>query len=136
MSTRSNIWMKNEDGTFTGIYCHWDGYLSHNGQILLNHYKDKEKVKKLIALGSISYLDENVECPKGHTFEHPIEGYVIAYHRDRGEDFLQYIAKDIKELFSTLHNNYNYFFIDGKWFYTRYKDTDLIELTEKEIENN
>ena len=24
---------------FIGIYCHWDGYPSHNGAILLHHYQ-------------------------------------------------------------------------------------------------
>lgn len=135
MSTRSSIWIKNEDNTFTGIYCHWDGYLSNNGQILLDHYKDEKKIKKLIDLGSISSLDASVELPKGHTFEHPVEGYVVAYHRDRGENFNQYKNIDIKDL-PKYYEEYNYFFINGKWFYTKYNDKDLIELTEKEIEND
>lgn len=60
MSTNSSISMLNDDGTVTSIYCHWDGYLSYNGRILYDHYNDKEKVKQLIALGSLSSLREHV----------------------------------------------------------------------------
>ena len=35
MSTRSNIAIKRKNGTVESIYCHWDGYLSYNGKILL-----------------------------------------------------------------------------------------------------
>jgi len=30
MATRSNIGIVNEDGSVTGIYCHWDGYPENN----------------------------------------------------------------------------------------------------------
>ncbi len=37
MSTRSRIAIENVDNTVTSIYCHFDGYVSHNGDILQNH---------------------------------------------------------------------------------------------------
>jgi hypothetical protein len=67
MSTRSNIAFEYADGSVARIYCHWDGYLEHNGHILFHHYKNKEKIKKLIALGDISVLEyvfENIEVAK------------------------------------------------------------------------
>jgi len=54
MGTRSTIAIRNTDGTFEAIYCHWDGYLSHNGRILEENYTTEEKVRELIALGDIS----------------------------------------------------------------------------------
>ena len=87
MSTRSNIGIQNEDGSLDVIYCHWDGYPSHNGAILLHHYQDLEKIRELIALGDISSLAAAVKAASGeHTFESPQEGVVVAYGRDRHED--------------------------------------------------
>ena len=63
MSTQSTISIT--DGKLTKtIYCNWDGYLSNNGNTLLNHYKTKKKVNELIDLGSISALRENVKPTK------------------------------------------------------------------------
>ena len=87
MSTRSNIGIHNEDGSLDVIYCHWDGYPSHNGAILLHHYQDLEKIRELIALGDIRSLAAAVKPASGeHTFESPQEGVVVAYGRDRHED--------------------------------------------------
>ena len=38
MGTRSTIAIKNQDGSVTGIYCHWDGYVDHVGVMLKEHY--------------------------------------------------------------------------------------------------
>lgn len=116
MATRSTIWMKNDDGSFDGIYCHWDGYLENNGKILVEHYQDKEKVEKLIELGAISSLDAEVDCPDGHSFDHPVAGCVVAYHRDRDESLCVYRNIDKSKLKQYMEE-YNYFFIDGEWKY-------------------
>ena len=60
MSTRSYIMLQDGD-VLKGIYCHNDGYLSHNGVILQKAYQDLDKVKKLISLGDLSALGENLE---------------------------------------------------------------------------
>lgn len=56
MSTNSNIFIENTDGTYTGIYCHWDGYIKNNGKILAFAYDTPEKLQQLIDLGDISKL--------------------------------------------------------------------------------
>ena len=116
MATRSTIWMKNEDGTFTGIYCHWNGYIENNGKILFQHYQDVNKLKSLLALGSISCLGQYVSTNMPHTFEQPAPSVTVAYHRDRGEDYCQY-NKIKEENVSEYYEEYNYFFIDGEWQY-------------------
>lgn len=85
MGTRSKIGMMQEDGSVLGIYCHWDGYLSHNGQILQDHYRDATKIMELMELGSLSVLGP--EIGQKHNFENRAEGAGIctAYGRDRGE---------------------------------------------------
>ena len=58
MSTRSNIGIQNEDGSVEMVYCHWDGYLSNNGAILRKHYLTESKIRKLIAGGDMSSLED------------------------------------------------------------------------------
>lgn len=38
MSTRSTIAIENANGTIKKVYCHFDGYIEHNGKILAEHY--------------------------------------------------------------------------------------------------
>ena len=61
MGTRSTIALEFADGTVSQVYCHWDGYLSNNGQILLKHYQDPYKVRALVDLGGFSSLRDTVE---------------------------------------------------------------------------
>ncbi len=85
MATRSRIAIETPAGKVRSIYCHWDGYPEHNGEILFKHYSDPEKLSKLIELGAISSLAPEVSTDKPHTFDSPVEGVVVAYGRDRGE---------------------------------------------------
>jgi hypothetical protein len=61
MGTRSTIALEFADGTVEQVYCHWDGYLSNNGEILQAPYMDPFKVKELVALGGFSSLRDTVE---------------------------------------------------------------------------
>ncbi len=118
MATRSRIAIENVDNTVTSIYCHFDGYVSHNGDILQNHYTDRDKVEELIALGDISYLAKNLEPTGKHTFEDPQPKVTLAYHRDRGEDFSQMQHANVEEFFDDAldHTSYAYLFtLDGRW---------------------
>lgn len=45
-----------DNGIITSIYCHFDGYPSSNGKILLNKYKTKTQVEDLILGGNLSSL--------------------------------------------------------------------------------
>ena len=56
MATRSTIALEFADGTVQQVYCHWDGYLEHNGEILFHHYVDPFKTRDLIDQGDISSL--------------------------------------------------------------------------------
>ncbi len=62
MGTRSRIGVMHGSNC-KSVYCHWDGYLEHNGKLLLEHY-DSSKANHLVALGDLSSLDKNVEIPK------------------------------------------------------------------------
>ena len=112
MGTRSTIALEFADKSVEQVYCHWDGYLSHNGQILAKHYMDPFKLRDLIDQGDLSSLGPNIG------FAHPFSphaskedealyeaakeaGACTFYARDRGEtgtgakkfvDFQDYLA--------------------------------------------
>jgi hypothetical protein len=92
MSTRSNIGILGSNGTIRSIYCHWDGYPAHNGRILLEHFKDEDKINQLIELGSLSSLgcEVNPDPEHKHSFEQPQKGVTVAYLRDRGDEVSNY----------------------------------------------
>jgi hypothetical protein len=105
MSTRSRIGIENQDGTTTSIYCHFDGMIDGVGAVLQKHYTNRSKVEQLIALGSISYIAENVSPTGEHSFAQPEKGVVVAYHRDRGEPFDQQINKSVPDLFNCIYQS-------------------------------
>ena len=47
MATRSTIAIQLENGSINQVYCHWDGYLSNNGKILMEYYNNAEIIKYL-----------------------------------------------------------------------------------------
>ena len=61
MSTRSFICKEQTDGSYYGIYCHSDGYLTYNGAMLLDHYSDAQKVDELLSFGDMSILREKIK---------------------------------------------------------------------------
>ena len=117
MATRSRIAIENTDGTVTSIYCHWDGYPEGLGDTLLGHYTDPEKVKALIALGSISYVSPELAPEPGveHTFMNPVQGVTVAYHRDRDEPFEQEQHANAEEFFNGDIEEFGYLFQNGEW---------------------
>jgi hypothetical protein len=98
MATRSTIALEFADGTVQQVYCHWDGYLENNGQILEKHYKDPFKLQRLIDLGAISSLGpeigEKQDFDKRDTHN---ENWSLIYARDRGEDLTKNSYKDFQE---------------------------------------
>ncbi|MDD4211499.1 MAG: hypothetical protein PHC46_03845 [Clostridia bacterium] len=140
MSTRSLITIENEDGTYRAIYCHCDGYLTHNGAMLIDHYKDRNKVQELLNLGDISVLAPNVnpDPNKPHSFDYNErqEGVVVAYHRDRGEENVNAKVVSLDELFENTWIEFFYVFdLNGEWKY--YDDYHPYELKDvrKELES-
>ena len=96
MGTRSTIALEYADGTVHQVYCHWDGYLAYNGQMLLKHYSNPFILRDLIDLGDVSSLKPTIGTK--HAFSHfgtemKQEDYdalygnmTTFYGRDRGED--------------------------------------------------
>lgn len=104
MSTRSRIGILKDNGSIESIYCHLDGYPEWVGKKLYRYYNNPERIKNLIKLGDISHLENNLEAnpEMEHKFGHDTEqkNVVVAYHRDRNEDWnfvKPLLSKDIKE---------------------------------------
>jgi hypothetical protein len=113
MGTRSTIALEYADGTVGQIYCHWDGYLEHNGKILFNHYVDPYKTRELIDMGDISSLCNTIEETK--------QG---AYHFWRGEELRVAKFNDFQDYLA--HHQYEeYEYIlrkDGHWYVQAHDD--------------
>jgi hypothetical protein len=132
MGTRSTIALEFADGTVEQVYCHWDGYLAHNGKILQEHYSDPFKLRDLIDLGDISSL--RPEIGAGHPFSQfdttmtteqfdALYGEMTTFYgRDRKESGCN--AKKFKDYADYIQNHqyeeYEYILrcVDGKavWF--------------------
>ncbi len=123
MGTRSIIAIKTKEGTFKSVYCHWDGYLTHNGALLVDHYNSEDRVNVLIGLGDISSLrsEINPKPNEEHSFDKPAKDVTVFYGRDRGETNVGYKTHNtLQELFNTYNNSwgeYLYVFDNGKWYY-------------------
>ena len=83
MATRSTIAIENLDGTVSQVYCHYDGYIDHNGVILQTKYNDRGLVENLIKGGDISVLGSSVS-PTPLSFDEPTA--YTKYYSYRGED--------------------------------------------------
>ena len=128
MATRSMIGMVEADGSVRAIYCHWDGYVKHNGMILDKHYSDPAEVKALVDLGNISVLAE--EIGEQHPFDtfgmseadiNPLwSTWCLAYGRDRGEtgQEAQVFAsvRDCADQVGENGDEYRYLFDGEAWF--------------------
>lgn len=104
MSTRSTISIIRKNGSKTKIYCHWDGYVEHNGVILQEFYNTPNKVEKLLALGNLSSLGKQL----GPFGDNPC----VAYCRDKHEDFNQMRDDDLEEYNYTFDVNECVWYVD------------------------
>ena len=127
MGTRSTIALEFADGTVQEVYCHWDGYLSHNGAILQEHYLDPFKLRDLIDLGGLSKLGPEVGVkrpfdnpglygsPEYIAFQNLYANQCTFYTRDRGErlqvnkfkDYEDYLANHMYEEFEYILRQVN-----------------------------
>ena len=84
MATRSLIGKLNSDGTVTSIYCHWDGYPSHNGVLLQEYWNTPYKVDQLLALGDLSSLGKEIGEQQDFNGSRNRD-WCMAYGRDRNQ---------------------------------------------------
>ena len=104
MGTRSRVGVMH--GTVCkSVYCHYDGYLEHTGQILLKHW-DSVRANELVALGDNSGVQETVEAMNFYTDRGETDvGYQVAHSF---EEFLDQVERCFAE--------YYYVMRDGVWY--------------------
>jgi len=132
MGTRSRIGVMHGD-VCKSVYCHWDGYLEHNGQILQEHYSSGQspKANNLVALGDISSLGRligekhpfsphtSAEDKAAHEAASDA-GWTTFYARDRGETGVEFATDLTFESFldrvDECGAEYFYIMRDGVWY--------------------
>ncbi len=128
MGTRSRIGVMHGN-LVKSVYCHWDGYLAHNGKILQEYY-DSATANNLVALGDLSSLRPTIGVE--HAFSHydvemDKEDYYkqfgdmcTFYGRDRGEENTAFkVAHTFAEFLEQCDNcgaEYYYIIKDGVWY--------------------
>ena len=130
MATRSTIALEFADGSVGQVYCHWDGYLDHNGKILQEYYTDPFKLRDLIDRGDLSSLGPDLGDK--HDFDERTSDCTF-YGRDRGEEGCEARRyKDFQEYTREAQfEEYNYILrTDGKWYVTEGENVDYITLDE------
>ena len=122
MGTRSTIAYK-EGNKIRSVYCHWDGYLSHNGHILQNFYQEARKIGQLIELGDMSSL--GAQLGEQHDFNESCNAETLAdtvctfYGRDRGEHGVEACEFDTVQDWLAHYgwSEYAYLWINGEWLF-------------------
>ena len=129
MGTRSRIGVMHGD-VCKSVYCHWDGYLEHNGRILQANY-DSALANELVALGNISSLRRligekhpfsphtSAEDKAAHEAASDA-GWTTFYARDRGETLADFETDLTFESFldrvEGTGAEYYYIMRDGVWY--------------------
>ena len=136
MGTHSRIGIMHGDKV-KSVYCHWDGYLEHNGQVLEQYY-DSAKANNLVALGDMSTLRPQIgEKHAFSQFDLPpeeVEAYkeltrdwCTFYGRDRGEVSVWKVANTFEEFLDQADGcgaEFYYIMKDGVWYVgTTYENT-------------
>ena len=129
MGTRSRIGVMHGDKV-KSVYCHYDGYLAHNGQMLEQYY-DSSKANHLVALGDMSTLRSEIgekhvfsqfELPAEEVEAHRAltENWCTFYRRDRGESGTEFkVALTFEEFLEQCDDcgaEYYYIMKEGEWF--------------------
>jgi hypothetical protein len=129
MGTRSRIAVMHGD-VCKSVYCHWDGYLDHNGRILLENY-DSTKANFLVALGDLSSLGSEIgekhafsqfdlPAEEVEAYKQLTENWCTFYGRDRGEKGTDFaVDHTFADFLDRVHNcgaEYYYIMKDGVWY--------------------
>ena len=128
MGTRSRIGIMHGDKV-KSVYCHWDGYLAHNGK-MLDEYYDSARANELVALGDLSSLRPSIGVE--HAFSHydtemnqeqyyeQFGDMCTFYGRDRKEQNTEFkVAHTFAEFLDQCDNcaaEYYYIMKDGVWY--------------------
>jgi len=86
-----------------GIFSSWEPYDKNTAHILLEHYQDVEKLRELILIGDILFLEKDIK-----KIQKP-----VAFISE--ETTFQSVASAIKNCWNHFHAEYCYIYFDGYW---------------------
>jgi hypothetical protein len=114
MATRSTIALEFADGTIGQVYCHWDGYLSHNGKMLQEYYSNPFILRDLIDLGDISSLRPSIGTK--HPFSQFDNGMSTEEFNALYRDMTTFYGRDRGENNTKVRyfKDYEHFLVDGQ----------------------
>ena len=119
MGTRSTIAIEFADNSVSQVYCHWDGYLENNGQILETYYMDPFKVRSLVELGGFSSLRETVAETAEGVYSQRGEEVAINRYKDADEYFAECQQEEYDYILRQVEGKPVWFVrcyaTDGKW---------------------
>ena len=145
MGTRSLIGVMHGD-VCKVVYCHWDGYLEHNGKILQENY-DSSKLNHLVSLGNLSSLGPSIgekhefDCPYDYGTPEALAWSEVKstmctfYGRDRGEtdtEFKSYMTfAALVDAFEGSWCDFCYIMKEGVWYVFNSTNTSLRPLADE-----
>ncbi len=105
MATHSTISVELDDQTIISAYCHFDGYVSYNGRILVLHYSDRSKAIELVKLGAMSSINDDGSSDPYSEFY-----YYSEFYHGEFTDFSHYLDNLEREEYNYLMRK------DGLWY--------------------
>lgn len=112
MSTNSTIAVVLPNQQVLSVTCHFDGYVSHNGRMLSEHFnEDWEYIEDMLLQGNLRCIND--------------DGSYESYN-DKG--YVKYNNKT--EWLGKCNHTYNYLFEDGNWYLFIHNDSTGIKLSE------
>jgi len=136
MGTRSRIGVMH-GSKCKSVYCHWDGYLEHNGAILLEHF-DSSKANELVGLGDLSSLRPEIgvkhpfsclDAEAGSDYEQRYGNMCTFYDRDRGETectwSVDHSFEDFLDRAKGCGAEFYYIMRDGEWYVGTTYESDV-----------
>lgn len=106
MGTRSAIGFAEFDGSVRAIYCHYDGYLEHNGRILNEYYNSIEALEELLDMGDVVSLESTLDGCKFFGRDNKAKNIDAQDFKDVSEFF---------EHYSNMDCEYFYLFDGEQW---------------------
>ena len=103
MGTRSTIAYAKSSPTVVASYCHYDGYIEHNGVMLLKYYNGEKQARDLVDNGYMSSLKP--------TIEEINQGRV---HEDKPTEYPN--ERIFMDELDALWVEFVYLFKEGKWY--------------------
>lgn len=86
MGTRSYIAVQIAPTLYRAVYCHWDGYITYTGKVLVNAYNSRFRAENLLSYGSASFIHEDIGEKLEDTNKSDIAQCVF-HHRDMDRDY-------------------------------------------------